>query len=305
MASACFSIMSNCLVAQGAKVVSLSRSGAPKLTAPWVNEVSWQSGDVLSANLDPLMAGADAVISAIGTIGTADDETGNGATNEAAARAAKKAQAKRFVLHVETAVAFSGGGGRALAFTLGVLRALEHLGLMRQRRNPQLKDSKFFTPAPGRPKVFVVSTGSALPDDVDFCCQIPSLSPDDAKRLENQFQANFGYWNKDDIGEFLTRNQATVFEKDELLPLLCQLQSLKKQGKPTVAIRKLKVLPNSFPAAQLRKPQTCKGESSKPPSLVGIFSAEGRLDHDIAHILYMTVISVILCTCTLQPGTLV
>lgn len=38
------------------------------------------------------------VISAIGTIGTADDETGNGATNEAAAKAAKKANAKRFVL---------------------------------------------------------------------------------------------------------------------------------------------------------------------------------------------------------------
>ena len=38
------------------------------------------------------------VISAIGTIGTADDETGNGATNEAAAKAARKANAKRFVL---------------------------------------------------------------------------------------------------------------------------------------------------------------------------------------------------------------
>lgn len=38
------------------------------------------------------------VISAIGTIGTADDETGNGATNEAAATAARKANAKRFVL---------------------------------------------------------------------------------------------------------------------------------------------------------------------------------------------------------------
>lgn len=86
------------LVAQGAKVVSLSRSGAPKLTAPWVSEVRWQSGDVLSTDLDRIMAGADAVISAIGTIGTADDETGNGATNEAAAKAARKANAKRFVL---------------------------------------------------------------------------------------------------------------------------------------------------------------------------------------------------------------
>lgn len=86
------------LVAQGAKVVSLSRSGAPNLAAPWASQVSWQSGDVLSSNLDPIMNGAEAVISAIGTIGTADDETGNGATNEAAAKAAKKANAKRFVL---------------------------------------------------------------------------------------------------------------------------------------------------------------------------------------------------------------
>lgn len=91
--------------------------------------------------------------------------------------------------------------------------------------------------------VLVVSTGSALPDDVEFC-KIPSLSPDVSKRLENQFQANFGFWDKDDIGEFLTRNQ--VFSKDELLPLLCQLQSLKRQGKPAVAKRKLKVLPNSW-----------------------------------------------------------
>jgi len=42
-------------------VVSLSRSGAPKLTAPWVSEVRWQSGDVLSTDLDRIMAGADAV----------------------------------------------------------------------------------------------------------------------------------------------------------------------------------------------------------------------------------------------------
>jgi len=91
--------------------------------------------------------------------------------------------------------------------------------------------------------ILVVSSGSALPDDVDFCT-VPSLSPDVAKRLENQLQANFGYWKEDDIGEFLTRNQ--VFRKDQLLPLLCQLQSLKKLGKPTVAKRKLKVLANSW-----------------------------------------------------------
>ena len=51
-----------------------------------------------SAELFVLGMQCSEVISAIGTIGTADDETGNGATNEAAAKAAKKANAKRFVL---------------------------------------------------------------------------------------------------------------------------------------------------------------------------------------------------------------
>jgi hypothetical protein len=27
--------------------------------------------------------------------------------------------------------------------------------------------------------------------------KVPSLSPDVAKRLENQFQANFGFWDKE------------------------------------------------------------------------------------------------------------
>ena len=38
------------------------------------------------------------VISAIGSIGSADDEKGNGATNEAAVAAASRAGVKRFVL---------------------------------------------------------------------------------------------------------------------------------------------------------------------------------------------------------------
>ena len=38
------------------------------------------------------------VVSAIGSIGSADDEQGNGATNEAAVAAAAKAGVKRFVL---------------------------------------------------------------------------------------------------------------------------------------------------------------------------------------------------------------
>ncbi|CAK9085231.1 unnamed protein product [Durusdinium trenchii] len=93
--------------------------------------------------------------------------------------------------------------------------------------------------------VLVVSTGHALPDDVDFCALgQQELSSDVAERLENQLRANFGYWEKDDIGEFLTQNH--VFRKKDLAPLLCQLQSLKKRGQPTVAQRRLQVLPNRW-----------------------------------------------------------
>lgn len=143
---------------------------------------------------------------------------------------------------------------------------------------------------------------------------VPSLSPDVAKRLENQLQANFGFWKEAPRERWLGRaiacakcgtvwapaawywidlqtatfaspgrhrwvpnsqpghgacmpqdamhttvtfsfgtcwicwNILQVFRKDQLLPVLCQLQSLKKLGKPTVAKRKLKVLANSASA---------------------------------------------------------
>jgi len=86
------------LVEKGASVTSLSRSGPPAKAGAWAGKVQWERGDVLNADLTPVLSGAEAVISAIGAIGSADDARGNGATNEAAAGAAAKAGAKRFVL---------------------------------------------------------------------------------------------------------------------------------------------------------------------------------------------------------------
>jgi len=87
------------LVLEGATVASLSRGGGPPPGAgAWASKVSWQQGDVLSADLASLVQGSEAVISAIGAIGSSDDARGNGATNEAAAAAAAKAGVQRFVL---------------------------------------------------------------------------------------------------------------------------------------------------------------------------------------------------------------
>mmetsp|Transcript_61127 Transcript_61127/g.126648 ORF Transcript_61127/g.126648 Transcript_61127/m.126648 type:complete len:311 (+) Transcript_61127:46-978(+) len=87
------------LVAEGAQVTSISRTGGPpSKVGDWASSVAWKKKDVLTAYLVPEMTGAGAVVSAIGSIGSADDEQGNGATNEAAVAAAAKAGVKRFVL---------------------------------------------------------------------------------------------------------------------------------------------------------------------------------------------------------------
>lgn len=62
---------------------------------------------------------------------------------------------------------------------------------------------------------------------------------------QDAMHSYFQLWNLVDL---LEHPHLQVFRKDQLLPLLCQLQSLKKLGKPTVAKRKLKVLANSASA---------------------------------------------------------
>jgi len=102
------------LVNSGAAVTSISRSGGPSAGAgPWAKQVNWVKGDVLTADLPKLLQGTEAVVSAIGAIGSADDERLNGATAEAAAAAAAQVGAQRFVLVSATPLVAEAGAGAA------------------------------------------------------------------------------------------------------------------------------------------------------------------------------------------------
>eukprot|EP00953_Heterococcus_sp_UTEX-ZZ885_P000348 718-Heterococcus_DN1.PRE.2 len=82
------------LLAAGAEVVSVSRSGAHDVPG-----VITQVGDLSKDDLTSALKGAAAVISCIGVIGTDDAllEAGNGAVNVAAAAQTAAAGVKRFV----------------------------------------------------------------------------------------------------------------------------------------------------------------------------------------------------------------
>lgn len=68
-------------------------------------------GDVLTMDLAPVFEGANAVVSAIGAIGSADDETTNGKTAELATVAAASAGVKRFTLVSATQMVAEAGLG--------------------------------------------------------------------------------------------------------------------------------------------------------------------------------------------------
>mmetsp|Transcript_22784 Transcript_22784/g.56844 ORF Transcript_22784/g.56844 Transcript_22784/m.56844 type:complete len:315 (+) Transcript_22784:25-969(+) len=89
------------LVAHGAGVVSISRSGRPALAGTWADKVEWVSADVSDEVLVAAqMKGADAVISTLGVIfgnGAEADRANNAKPNIAAADAAAGANVPRFV----------------------------------------------------------------------------------------------------------------------------------------------------------------------------------------------------------------
>eukprot|EP00245_Coleochaete_scutata_P000998 TRINITY_DN11227_c0_g1_i1.p1 TRINITY_DN11227_c0_g1~~TRINITY_DN11227_c0_g1_i1.p1 ORF type:complete len:339 (-),score=36.86 TRINITY_DN11227_c0_g1_i1:169-1185(-) len=86
-------------IGRGIEVISLSRSGRPTFTDPWVDEVVWEKGDVFSAEWAPLLKGVVSVISCIGGFGTnAQMERINGDANITAVEAASEAGVERFVL---------------------------------------------------------------------------------------------------------------------------------------------------------------------------------------------------------------
>lgn len=86
-------------VSEGIEVVSLSRSGRPRLSESWVDQVSWLPGDVFYANWDEVLIGATAVVSTLGGFGNDEQMRRiNGEANVVAVTAAKDYGVPKFIL---------------------------------------------------------------------------------------------------------------------------------------------------------------------------------------------------------------
>lgn len=86
-------------VSKGIEVVSLSRSGRPRLSEPWVDQVFWFPGDVFYANWDEVFLGATAVVSTLGGFGNEEQmKRINGEANVVAVTAAKDYGVPKFIL---------------------------------------------------------------------------------------------------------------------------------------------------------------------------------------------------------------
>eukprot|EP00928_Gymnodinium_smaydae_P081241 TRINITY_DN64795_c0_g1_i1.p1 TRINITY_DN64795_c0_g1~~TRINITY_DN64795_c0_g1_i1.p1 ORF type:complete len:900 (-),score=220.23 TRINITY_DN64795_c0_g1_i1:75-2651(-) len=92
--------------------------------------------------------------------------------------------------------------------------------------------------------ISLLNTQVPLPD-ADFC-GMDDLDTvlENIKTFEAMLSALFGMYPKNNVGETLTKNQ--VFPKEELAPLLCDLQTLKKAGKPTIVLKHLDIVENSW-----------------------------------------------------------
>ncbi|CAI7869853.1 unnamed protein product, partial [Closterium sp. NIES-54] len=84
---------------RGIDVVSLSRSGRPSISnETWVNSVTWETGDVFSANWPVLLTDVTVVVSCIGGFGTDEQmERINGDATVVAVDAAKDCGVRKFV----------------------------------------------------------------------------------------------------------------------------------------------------------------------------------------------------------------
>ncbi|XP_058085941.1 uncharacterized protein At1g32220, chloroplastic [Magnolia sinica] len=86
-------------ISKGIEVVSLSRSGRPPYTDPWVDQVTWIVGDVFYARWDEVLVGATAVVSTLGGFGSEDQmKKINGDANILAVDAAKEFGIPKFIL---------------------------------------------------------------------------------------------------------------------------------------------------------------------------------------------------------------
>lgn len=86
-------------VSKGIEVVSLSRSGRPTYSDPWVDQVTWIAGDVFYANWDEVLVGATAVVSTLGGFGNEEQmKKINGEANVVAVGVAKEYGVPKFIL---------------------------------------------------------------------------------------------------------------------------------------------------------------------------------------------------------------
>ncbi|KAL2634680.1 hypothetical protein R1flu_006159 [Riccia fluitans] len=80
------------------EVVSISRSGRPSISQPWVDKVLWISGDVFMTDWYSALSGCTAVISTLGGFGTNEQMLKiNGDANIAVVDAASKAGVPKFI----------------------------------------------------------------------------------------------------------------------------------------------------------------------------------------------------------------
>ncbi|KAG8081824.1 hypothetical protein GUJ93_ZPchr0014g47217 [Zizania palustris] len=86
-------------VSKGIEVVSLSRSGRPSYSDPWVDQVTWLAGDVFYTRWDEVLVGATAVVSTLGGFGNEEQmKRINGEANVTAVNAAKEFGIPKFIL---------------------------------------------------------------------------------------------------------------------------------------------------------------------------------------------------------------
>ncbi|KAI0491363.1 hypothetical protein KFK09_025623 [Dendrobium nobile] len=86
-------------VSKGIEVVSVSRSGRPSSSDPWIDQVTWTAGDVFYVRWDEVLAGATAVVSTLGGFGNEEQmKRINGEANILAVGAAKDYGVPKFVL---------------------------------------------------------------------------------------------------------------------------------------------------------------------------------------------------------------
>ncbi|XXG75564.1 hypothetical protein AAC387_Pa08g0107 [Persea americana] len=86
-------------VSKGIEVISLSRSGRPSSADSWVDQVTWQTGDVFYARWDEVLVGATAVVSTLGGFGSEEQmKKINGEANVLAVAAAKEFGIPKFIL---------------------------------------------------------------------------------------------------------------------------------------------------------------------------------------------------------------